>query len=797
MNFNLKITDIRRYRYVAVDGTEPLRNYRKTKSLIQSRLKDTYPEFADMLAVPAIQSDGNIVWSTDVFGSLPRPLSVLRGEERERYACLLREAMSRLRDALKTVPASSDVAELHAIATVPAEDAIYCADNRVVITEWGLRPASGIPALSLLEFADTTEEGPAKPAAGGGVESEKVPEKKEEKVAGKVVVPPVPDEKTEKPEVQPEPEVKPEGPKPPIVVTGSKPEGSTGPTGPLPAKKKRKSRLWLWILIAILVILAILGAVLLLTRCTSTEKVADLPQTAPEISKDNIVLSEDSMVYVVNDRLNLMVADGGTLDEFIADFRKEYPDKEKYRLSAPDTLLRHVVLSVPSDELKELKNEIPVRMKPKYRVIVASESMNQSNYVPSDPAMKVGNESYYFDMVNAPEAWDIQRGDPDVVVAVLDDGFDTTHPEINGKVVNAYDMYRNTAGTIASTSGHGQHTSATAVGTADNGQGACGIAPDCKVMPVNVFIPGGGAPDSLIVKGLVYAAQRGAKVVSVSIGRSFGPQVKFLSVEDQLSLVPQILPDVAEMYDEVFRTLDEMGVTVVLSAGNETILTVLDPMKRSGYPIVVSAVDRNGDLAIFDPISLNGTNWGDRTDISAPGVDIYNAIPGGYDYMSGTSMSCPQVAGGAALLISQHPDLTPQEVKEVLVTTAVPVDENIGPLMDLAAALKADPSNLPANPGKKPMAGPGKGGKRGNPSKGYTDPFSFFYAVNPSPVPSPSPGQKPVQTPGQKPGWQPSQRPYRSPMRQPDPEECQQALLELQKLEQQYEALLKRYGACM
>lgn len=763
MKFILKITDSHRYSYVSVEGNEPLRNYRRTKSLLQSRLADSYPEFADMLAVPKFYPDGNIEWSTDTFDSLPRPLTAVTGGERKQYDDLLQKCMLRLRDAFDALPAEADVAEFHAVAAVPSADSVYCADNRIVFTEWGLRPLNGVSALPLLSLADTVEE---KPKVKLVPDKENIKEKQSIKESSnsetkkqmkKSVVPPVvKEQKTDIPVIPPTVVA------PPPVVDDPK-KGNEG----------GKKRWWLWLIIAVIILSGILAAVLLLTRCSSAEKIVDLPQTSPEISQDDIVLSRDSTVYVVSDRLNIMVLKGGSLDDFIKDFRRIYPDKQRYSFSAPDTLLNHIVLTAPADEIVDLKNDIPVKMKPKYRVITATESLNQLNYVPSDPAMQSEDESYYFDMINALQAWDIQKGDPDVVVAVLDDGFDTNHPEIQGKVKDAYDIYTHSYGTKASKSGHGQHTSGTAVGIADNGYGACGVAPGCTLMPVNVFTDSGMAPDSMIIKGLVYAAKKGAKVVSCSIGRYFGPMVKFLSVEQQLAMVSQILPDVAQMYDEVFRTLDEMGVTVVLAAGNETILAQLDPMKRSEYPIIVSAVDRNGGLAIFDPATMNGTNWGDRTDISAPGVDIYNSIPGGYDYMSGTSMACPQVAGGAALVMSQYPDLKPQQVKELLVRTAIPVDENIGPLMDLAAALQSDPNNLP--PAGGDYADNPNNMRRGRGDKGASqDPYSFYYLQTPEPPTNEHPEQRTLQ-----------------------PDECEQAILQLQQLQRQYEAILSRYGACL
>lgn len=775
MKFILATTPRGTYRYISVQGKEPLRDYTQTRSLVKNRLRESYPGFADLLAVPNFLPDGSIEWTTESFNTLPRPLSSLHGTERNHYDHILSQSIRRLGKAVKDDPAANEMDSLlGAITTVLSDDVIYCADNRLAITEWGLRPVTGGKGFSLLSFADTAGEKPEPPTKSetdAHVTPEpheekktpvKEPEEKKEETSGSGAVPPVITPDKTKDVMLPEP---------PVPVT------------PVPQdnKPKKKRKWWIWLLVGLAVVTLVLGIAAILNSCSTHESVATLPKTPPKITEDNIVL-KDSMSYIAADRLTIMVLQGGTMDEFIKDFRKEYPDKDNYKLFAPDTTFNTVQLQLPAEELDNAKKEIPGKMAPKYRVSVIYDGIIKSNYTPSDPAMTNRSQSYYFDMVNAPEAWDIQKGDPGLIVAVLDDGFDTGHPELQGKVVDAFDVDSNTPGTKPSKSGHGQHTSGTAVGTADNNSGACGIAPSCKAMPINVFT-GDVASSYNIIMGLAYAARHGAKVISISIGQYFGPGVKFLSYQDQKAIAQSYMTEEAEMFDEIYRQLDEMGITVVRAAGNETILAELDPMNRSQYPIIVSAVDPNGSIAIFDPVTLNGSNWGERCDISAPGVNIYNSIPGGYDFMSGTSMACPQVAGGVALIYSQHPDLKPQQVKEVLVKTAVPTDEHVGPLMDLAAALKADPNNLPQTPqqGTQPAL-PG----RGDPTQPYyQDPYAFYFYNNPAPGGNPTPGMNPV--PGTNPGISPT----------PGGNDCQQAIRELQELQRRYDEIVRRYGACL
>lgn len=117
--------------------------------------------------------------------------------------------------------------------------------------------------------------------------------------------------------------------------------------------------------------------------------------------------------------------------------------------------------------------------------------------------------------------------------------------------------------------------------------------------------------------------------------------------------------------------------------------------------------------------------------------------------------------------------------------------------MDLAAALQADPKNLPEQPSKKP-ANPNPG--RGDMHAGTIDPYSFFFTQVPGQTPGTDPshptpgGENPgTMPPGRNPGINPSQRPTPAI----DPMDCEEAAREFQKLQRQYEALLKRYGACL
>jgi len=130
---------------------------------------------------------------------------------------------------------------------------------------------------------------------------------------------------------------------------------------------------------------------------------------------------------------------------------------------------------------------------------------------------------------------------------------------------------------------------------------------------------------------------------------------------------------------------NDSNITIVFCAGNCEVLIGLDAMKRYDNIITVSATDINDTKASF-------TNYGERSTVSAPGVNIWSCKPGGdFTMMDGTSMSSPIVAGVVALMKSVNPKLTNKEIIKILEETGKDLNPNynIGPLVQVDKALKA------------------------------------------------------------------------------------------------------------
>ncbi|MFH1107765.1 MAG: S8 family serine peptidase [Planctomycetota bacterium] len=321
--------------------------------------------------------------------------------------------------------------------------------------------------------------------------------------------------------------------------------------------------------------------------------------------------------------------------------------------------------------------------------------------------------------INAPEAWDITTGDPNVVVAVLDTGVDIDHPDLteniwtngaeipnnqydddgNGYVddIHGYDFYDADPwpGPVGDDA-HGTACAGLLAARGSNGLGVTGVTWHCKIMPIRIASEEGFTTDADIADAVRYAAANGADVLS----NSWGAWSPLLLLTTHSALKEVTAPG------QMGR--GGRGCVVLASSGNRT----------EGGPVVwpaafpeviaVGATDhengvwyysgRGPELDLVAPsgdASFNGNIW--TTDmVGPPGYN--NRDPGILDYtdyMGGTSAACAVAAGAAALVLSGNPDLTSIEVQRVLLRSARDLgelgrDDNYGwGCVDAYAAIQA------------------------------------------------------------------------------------------------------------
>lgn len=259
-------------------------------------------------------------------------------------------------------------------------------------------------------------------------------------------------------------------------------------------------------------------------------------------------------------------------------------------------------------------------------------------------------------LINMPAAWDLEKGSPSVTVAVIDSGV-ANHPEFANRLVAGYDFIDNDSDPSNDLIGHGTHCSGTIGAQGNNSIGIAGVCWNgVKIMPVRVFGTEGSTTD-IIAQGEDYAFQHGAKVFNMSYGGYGDDPIRGAALQ----------------------TMADAGVILCAAAGNDAIDI---PHYPSAYECVIS-VSSVGPYEAPAPY----TNYGETIDIAAPGGDgslgpdaeVWSTSVTGadtarptyaYEYMQGTSMACPHVAGAAALLLSYN--VPASDVRSRLLNSARP-----------------------------------------------------------------------------------------------------------------------------
>ncbi|MGW5565840.1 S8 family serine peptidase [Streptomyces tendae] len=284
--------------------------------------------------------------------------------------------------------------------------------------------------------------------------------------------------------------------------------------------------------------------------------------------------------------------------------------------------------------------------------------------------------------IGAPVAWERGYDGTGVTVAVLDTGIDAGHPDVSASIKDKVD-FTGTSATAKDGHGHGTHVASTVLGSgaASDGRNK-GVAPGARLLVGKVCDDEGQCPDDAIIAGMDWAAHSGAKVVNMSLGG-----------------------EPTDGTDPTSQALNELsratGTLFVVAAGNSGLIAqkVVSPGSADDA-LTVAAVDKNDKMAQF---SNRGPRVGDgaaKPDIAAPGVAIVAARAAGtsmgtpvdqyYTAADGTSMATPHVAGAAAVVAQQHPELTGRQIKALLMDTASDLGHDLYAqgtgLVDLATA---------------------------------------------------------------------------------------------------------------
>ncbi|MDT7726174.1 MAG: hypothetical protein QOI21_2750 [Actinomycetota bacterium] len=278
--------------------------------------------------------------------------------------------------------------------------------------------------------------------------------------------------------------------------------------------------------------------------------------------------------------------------------------------------------------------------------------------------------------IGAPAAWAIGATGKGVKVAILDSGYDATHPDLKGRVIATKGFTEDDTavvgdvdGDVVDRIGHGTHVASTVAGSgAASGGRYRGVAPDADLL-IGKICGDRNCETSDIIEGMEWAASEGARVANLSIGG--GPT-------DGTDIIAQA----------VNKLTASSGTLFVASAGNFGAESTVGSPASADAALAVASVTKSDTLSTF---SSRGPRLGDlavKPDIAAPGDRIVAARAAGtpldpvainpsYAELSGTSMAAPHVTGAAALLAQLHPTWKAAELKSALMGSAFDL-EGIG-----------------------------------------------------------------------------------------------------------------------
>ncbi len=252
-------------------------------------------------------------------------------------------------------------------------------------------------------------------------------------------------------------------------------------------------------------------------------------------------------------------------------------------------------------------------------------------------------------------------GNPEVRVAVIDSGIETSHPELTDAVVAPRDVFagdddpnpepgfycRDDPNEICDE--HGTAVAGVIVARANNGEGIVGFCSECSLIPIrllgDVF-----SPVSADIAAFEHAIEHDAWVINNSWGYA-----ESMPVSDTLQ---EVIERAAT------ETRGGLGAVVIFAAGNESRVIQDNELTALDVLLSVTATDQFGNPTPY-------TNSGASVDLAAPAATVTTSVNGGYTSLfGGTSAAAPVVAGVAALILSEKPTLTSAQVRELLVTTA-------------------------------------------------------------------------------------------------------------------------------
>jgi len=392
----------------------------------------------------------------------------------------------------------------------------------------------------------------------------------------------------------------------------------------------------------------------------------------------------DDVVPAATDRVIVRLAPHATWSDLEPDLRNANARLDAILTPAPLRVL--VRAASPADGVR-LADALEASGRVAYAVPETFRPMElRGRHVPNDPLFaaqwaldNTGQvEPTTGGDIDAPQAWGYTLGSPTVTIAVLDDGVQLDHPDLEPNIASAgrdFTVYPPAEGAQPRVAAdrHGTSVAGIAAARGDNGRGVSGICPRCRILPIRVH----GSSNLGIAEAFRYAVAQGADVITNSWG--YAPSVRARGKAAQVDAAVRDAIDSAAREGRGGR-----GVLIVFGMTNEAVDNCGAHADISALESVVAVgVSDHGDR-------IGGSGFGACMDLVAPAKPERLATPGNvttdrtgldghldgdyFEGFGGTSAAAPLVAGVAGLLLSLHPDLTRADLVRILEHTADKID---------------------------------------------------------------------------------------------------------------------------
>ena len=355
------------------------------------------------------------------------------------------------------------------------------------------------------------------------------------------------------------------------------------------------------------------------------------------------LLIEMNEQYTINDITS-------TLDRFQISYDRAFSPQD----AQATQLDNYYVIDIPNGQLNKLEEIKEALYKTTFVNWVEENEIIQINPMESTPitgqkefglndpyiSQLWGFDAMNVDQLNKGLAKSKIKPKRKALIAILDTGVDAKHEDIAANYVSINKKYD------SDERGHGTHCAGIAAAVSNNSKGIASLSPNnqfVNVTSIQVLTGFGFGSQKQIIDGMILAADKGADVISMSLG----------GLANSLR---------QKAYEDAVKYCNKKGSIIVVAAGNSAKdARNYSPANLDGV-ITVSAIDSKLDRAIFSNFVTHL-----KMGVAAPGVAIYSTVPNNeYKTFNGTSMATPYVSGLVGILKSIQPDLTTKQVYQIL-----------------------------------------------------------------------------------------------------------------------------------